>query len=157
VNAPDSAPSRRILVFAAGGLRFGLPLADVREVVRSVAVDSLPGAPAVVSGAIDVRGEIAPVVDIRVRFGAEAVPVSATERFIICRTPQRLVALRADSTEWISEVRHIQEPEAVAAGLEHIRGIARLEDGLVLLYDLGTFLSDAESAALAEALARSAR
>jgi len=41
---------------------------------------------------------------------------------------------------------------SIATGLEHIQGVIRLPDGLVLIQDLDRFLSAAESRALDEAL-----
>jgi len=55
----------QLLVAEIGALRFGLRLSDVREVVRAVAIDPLPGAPDIVEGLINVRGEVVPVLDVR--------------------------------------------------------------------------------------------
>jgi purine-binding chemotaxis protein CheW len=62
------SPERELLIFEIGASRFGLPSADVREVLRAVTIVPLPGAPPIVEGLINVRGRIVPVLDIRRRF-----------------------------------------------------------------------------------------
>ena len=49
-----------VLVFHLNAQRYGLPVADVQEVVRAVAVAPLPKAPRIVEGVIDVRGRLVP-------------------------------------------------------------------------------------------------
>jgi purine-binding chemotaxis protein CheW len=145
---------RRVLVFTADALRFGIPLERVREVVRAVAVDPLPGAPAVIAGAIIVRGGLVPVFDMRARFGLRPSPIRASEHFILARAERRTVAIRADAADWIEDVADdaVIEPAAIARGLARLEGVGRLPDGLVLLQDLDAFLDQAESDALAGAL-----
>jgi purine-binding chemotaxis protein CheW len=68
-----------VVVFELAGQLFGLPAA-VHELIRAVAVVPLPRTPAVVKGVINLRGRIAPVLDLRVWFrlpAKEVEPVSA--------------------------------------------------------------------------------
>ena len=143
-----------VLVFDVGPVRFGLPMERVDEVVRAVALQQLPGAPAVVAGAFVLRGEIIPLFDLRARFGLEAQPLHPSQRFIVASARSRRVALRADAMDWIREVdgTKVREPATIVRGVDRIRGVAQLEDALVLIQDLDAFLDDAESAALDRAL-----
>ena len=58
----------------------------------------------------------------------------------------------------VSSVVTRPESEVIAAheilpGLEGVKGVVRLEDGMILIYDLNKFLSLEEETALDEALA----
>jgi purine-binding chemotaxis protein CheW len=145
----------QFLQFDLSDRRFGLALEAVREVVRAVAVTPLPGAPPVVEGAIDVRGELAPVLDVRARFGVGPAPLRPDQHMVIARAGPRLVALRVDRVVALREVAAAAPSPAgaLAPGLERLAGIARLEDGLVVIQDLEAFLSQAEEEALDRALA----
>ncbi|MEO8561278.1 MAG: chemotaxis protein CheW, partial [bacterium] len=55
-----------------GGATIGLPAAAVREIVRAVAITPLPGAPDIVEGAVNVRGRLVPVIDVRRLLGFPA-------------------------------------------------------------------------------------
>ena len=144
------------LLFALDDRRFALPVAQVREAVPAVAVTPLAGAPGVVEGVIDVHGTVAPVLDLRARFGLPPKPVAADEHLVLAHAGPRLVALRVDRA---TEVATLDEADVAAASaddpaLRHLAGVARLADGLVLVADLAAFLTQGERAALAAALAR---
>ncbi|HWT21988.1 MAG TPA: chemotaxis protein CheW, partial [Solirubrobacteraceae bacterium] len=57
------------LVLPVGADRYALELADVREVVRGPAITPLPGAPAAVLGALNLRGAVIPVLDTAALLG----------------------------------------------------------------------------------------
>jgi purine-binding chemotaxis protein CheW len=66
---PTAAPARRLLVFRLDGREHALPLEQVVEVFRIVAVTPLPEVPPWVRGVMDVRGRVIPVIDLRVKLG----------------------------------------------------------------------------------------
>jgi purine-binding chemotaxis protein CheW len=141
-----------LLVFQLGDLRLALELTVVREVARAVEILPLPGAPPIVEGIIDVRGEIVPVYDVRQRFGLAPAGLHPDQRLVIAWTGERLVALRCDSTEWIEAVVGVADAEPLLRGRALIEGVGRLPDGLVLIQDLPAFLDAAEQEALDAAL-----
>jgi purine-binding chemotaxis protein CheW len=143
-----------LLVFEVGGQRFGLPAADVREVLRAVTLTPLPHAPALVEGVINVRGTLVPVLDIRARFRLPPKPLDHTDHLIVARAAGRLVALRVDRALELArpDAAAVERAEAVVPGVVYVAHLAKLPDGIVLIHDLNTFLSHAEAAALAEAL-----
>lgn len=142
------------VIFTIDDRRYGVPVADVVEIVRAVAITRVPGTPPAVAGVIDVRGTVVPVLDTRRRFGHPPRALSPDERFVIARAGARMVALRADDVA-LEELAPGQLDDAAArvAAADHIVGIARLPDGLVLVHDVARFLSAAESDALDGALA----
>lgn len=148
-----------LVVFDVGGSRYALSAIDVREVFRAVAITPLPEAPAIVEGVIDVRGEVLPVIDLRRRLGAPAVPVSAAEHFIAARAGSRSVIFRAGTRTQVVSVgsEQLREARQVIAGTGTVSGVATLPDGLVLIHDLRTFLSAAETGELDAALSAVAR
>jgi purine-binding chemotaxis protein CheW len=151
----SAATVESVLVFQLGGRRFGLPLASVREVIRAVAMVGLPGAPPVVEGVIDLRGTAVPVLDLRARFGLPPRRLSPDDFLVTARAGERLVAVRVDAVEWLVPLdpARIDDPADLTDGVRHIAGIAHLDDGMVLIHDIETFLEQAESEALERALA----
>jgi purine-binding chemotaxis protein CheW len=149
----DTTPLE-ILVFEIGGRRYGLAVADVRELVRAVTVVPLPRAPAIVEGAINLRGRVVPVLDLRGRFQLPAKPLDPSDHLIIAQAGERLVALRVDrALELLRlDAGQLEEVRGIVPGAEYISWIAKLPADLVLIHDLRAFLTRAESAALAEAL-----
>jgi purine-binding chemotaxis protein CheW len=143
-----------VLVFEVSGQRYALPSSDVWEVLRAAAVVPLPRAPAVVEGVINLRGRLVPVLDLRTRFRLAAKPVEPTDHFVVAQAGDRAVALRVDRATDLAPLGEadVEDAKGVVPGAEYVAWVARHPDGLVLIHDLRTFLSRAESAALAEAL-----
>lgn len=143
-----------ILVFLLDGVRFGLRSGCVREVVRAVAVTRLPRAPAVVEGVIDARGRTVPVLDVRERFGLPGKEPDPADHMVLAEASGRIVAIRVDRAAELRSVEPaaIDAAERIVRGTDWVAGVARLPDGLVLIHDLATFLSQAETEALEAAL-----
>ena len=144
-----------ILIFELAEQRYAIPLRSVREVVRAVAITSLPTAPAVIEGIINVRGTLVPVFDLRARFGLPPKVLEPSDHLIIAWAQSRLVALRVDHADWMIDIGadELQDAATIVPQAEYVDGVAKLPDGLVLIHDLDTFLSEAESEALDAALA----
>lgn len=151
--APGSA-HLEYLVFELAMDRVALPLADVREVLRAVAITRLPGAPATVEGVIDVRGSVIPVIDVRTRVGLPRKRLELEDHLIVVQAAGRTVALRVDRVHWTVRIdpRTIESTREVAPDSFFLAGVAGMVDGLVLIHDLQRFLSPAESRDLARAL-----
>lgn len=143
-----------IISFQIEALSYALPLHTVREVLRAVAVTPLPGAPAVVSGVINLRGRIVPVVDVGCRFGLAERGLSPDEHFLVVAVDGRPIALRAGRAIGLDRVDPGDLDAVVHAGsrLEHLAGVVALPDGLRLIADVPRFLSADEAASVDQAL-----
>lgn len=150
----------QLLVFTLDGGRYGIGAREVREVVRAVAVSHLPGAPPVVLGVIGVRGALAPVFDLRRRFGLPPRGLDPSEHFVIADAAGRVVALRVDAVVGLAEVEDgalAAAREAVASASGAVAGVARLRDGMVVVADPAAFLLAAEAESLDGAMEAAAR
>lgn len=144
----------QLLVFHLEGQKYALPLEAVNRIVRAAEVTPLPQAPEIVLGVLDVEGEVLPVLNVRRRFRLPERPIRVTDQFLLAQAGARAVVLIVDTAEAVMErlAHEIVEPSSVAPGLEHVRGVVRTSDGLVLIHDLERFLSLEEAAALDSAM-----
>jgi purine-binding chemotaxis protein CheW len=143
-----------VLPFELAGHRFGLLVTDVQEVLRAVTISPLPRAPAAVLGVINVRGNLVPVYDVRGRFGLPARALRLADSLIVVHDGARPAAIVA---EWVRGLASLPSEDIEACRLQsgeaqHVRGVARLDDGNVIIYDLRAFLTHAEQAELELAL-----
>jgi purine-binding chemotaxis protein CheW len=150
------------VVFTLDDRFYGLRLSAVSRVLRAVEITLLPKAPPIVIGVINLGGRIIPVINIRRRFGLPERELELTDQLIVARTPRRdgrenegrLLALVVDA---VTEVRNLAaeettDAETILPGLEHLEGVAKTDQGLILIHDLGTFLSLEEESVLAAIL-----
>lgn len=96
----DSAdPSGRLfLLLRVQKQLVAIPTDVVREILMAPRTSRIPGAPAQVRGVANIRGEVMPVVDLRVRLG---LPSGASETADLV---QLLEARKADHLRWIGEL-----------------------------------------------------
>lgn len=143
-----------LVAFSLDDHAYALHLRAVERVVRIVEVTRLPDAPGIVAGVVNVRGKVIPVVDIRKRFLLPARDPNLSDQLIVARTSRRAVALIADSVTGVVECDEAQviAAEAIVPGMQYIKGVAKLKDGMLLIHDLDTFLSLEEDRLLRDAL-----
>lgn len=132
------------------GQRYALDLARVRECLRVVAVTPLPGAPSIVLGAIDLRGAVVPVIDLRERFNKPGRDIRLSDHLVIAETGRRTVALLVDEATGVLEAsaESCAPASDLLPGLDLIAGTVKLDDGLVLIHDLERLLSLEDEAAI---------
>jgi len=145
----------QLLAFGMAQQRYALPLAAVERVVRAVEITPLPKAPPMVLGIVNIGGHIVPVFNVRSRFRLPERDMDLRDHLVLGRTAHRMVALVVDE---VSAVMERAESEVITAqeilpGLEYVQGVARLEDGMILIHDLDKFLSSEEEVILDRALA----
>lgn len=145
-----------IVVVDVHGRRCGLLAADVIELQRAVAQRPLPEAPEVVDGVVNVRGALVPVVDTRTRLGLPRRATRPSDVLVITRIRDLKVALRVDAVHGIVEVPEdaVVAPEQVAPGTRHVQGLVDAGGDVVVIHDLGRFLSWDEADALQAVLER---
>ncbi len=146
--------SNQLVVFTLDEQRYALYLPVVERVVSAVEVTPLPKTPDIVLGVINIQGKVIPVVNIRKRFGLPEREIDLSDQFVIANTPRRTIALVVDTVNGVIEPARekLISSENITPGLEHVDGVIKLEDGLILIHDLDRFLSLEEEKKLDNAL-----
>lgn len=144
----------QLIVFRLDERRYALPLEMVDRVVRAAEVTPLPKAPAIVLGAINVRGRVLPVLNVRRRFAMPEREIRPEDWFLLAHTDRRELALVIDHSDGVIACSpdDINLSTRIVPGLEPFPGVMRLDDGLVLIHDLEKFLSLDETRALEDAM-----
>lgn len=146
----------RWVLLKVDGQTYALHLEAVERVLRMVEVTPLPGAPEVVEGVINIQGEVVPIVSIRKRLGLALRAVAAADSLVVARTRTRRLAIIAESVLGVVErpADAVVSTGDIARGIQHIEGVLKTSDGLVLIYDLEWFFSPEEEQSLDLALER---
>jgi len=144
----------QILVFTMDELAYALPLASVVKVIHSVEIRPLPEAPEIISGIINIKGQIIPVADIRRRFGLTKHETGLNDHLIIADTGKREIAVLVDNVSGIRDLDKTQFDLAKKSVqfAKYISGVAKIDDSLALIYDLELFMSLDEEKELEHAL-----
>ncbi|MDP4289771.1 MAG: chemotaxis protein CheW [Bacteroidota bacterium] len=135
----------QLVVFWINRQRFAIRLSDIRQIIRAVEITPIPNAPEKICGIINLHGTVVPVMNMHFRVGLRGRITDINDRFIIVNASGRVVALRVDK---VAEViydagDHFVNAEEICSGLD-ISGIISSDDGLILIYNLETFLTTEE-------------
>lgn len=130
---------RQFGTFFLNGLCFGVPVRDVQEVLRYQEMTPAPLASDVVSGLINLRGEIVMAIDLRRRMGMPDRPDDQHPMNVVVRAQGEVVSLLVDEIGDVLEVdpdAFEESPETVeGVARELIKGVFKLEDRLMLVLD----------------------
>ncbi len=146
--------SQQLVVFSLDDYRYAVRLSAVVRAVRAVEIIPLPKAPEIVSGVVNLGGEIIPVLNIRGRFRLPERGMRLGDQLLIARTSRRTVALVVDGVHSVIECfgRDSIDPESIVFGLEYVTGVVKLAGGMLFIHDLDRFLSLEEENELASAI-----
>jgi purine-binding chemotaxis protein CheW len=149
-----AVPSLQFVAFRLGSAEFAVDVFAVQEILRLQPILPVPQAPAFVTGVIELRGVLVPVIDLRRRFGVEHPVNEAATRIMIARLNEERVGLIVDA---VSEVMRVPEtslgdppPYIRDVAAEYLRNIVRVSDRLVAVLDLQRVLTAEELIALGE-------
>lgn len=135
--------------FYLDGLLFGVELKGVQEVIRSLDVTKVPLAPDVVSGLINLRGQIVTAVDLRRRLELPPRPAGVPVMNVVVRSEDGAVSLLVDEIGDVLEVEDtsFEPPPKTLKGREMIRGVYKLAKRLLLVLDTERAISMTDASA----------
>jgi len=127
----------RLLTFRLDGRDHALPVDQVVEVVRMVAITPLPDGAPWVAGVLNYRGRVIPVIDLRVRLGLpRREPDLSTPLIVVDAGPQPAALLVDEADEVLAlPADAVQPPDPVAAASPAVTALARHGKRLIVLLD----------------------
>jgi purine-binding chemotaxis protein CheW len=124
---------------------YGVDVRLVQEIRRVTEITQVPRAPDFIKGVINLRGRIIPVIDLKKKLGLGEVIVDKVSRIVVVTLKGRLLGLLVDGASQVLKVKVSSiEPapeEVVQKGGDYLRGVAKLENRLIILVDLATVLA----------------
>jgi purine-binding chemotaxis protein CheW len=144
----------QLVSFILGKEEFGVDILRVQEINRLVEITKVPKAPSYVEGVINLRGKVIPIIDLRKRFGLDLKEQDKDTRIVVVDIDGSIMGMIVDA---VSEVLRLPTstiepaPEiATSIDSEYIRGVAKLEDRLLIFLDLSKVFSQQEKMALSQ-------
>jgi purine-binding chemotaxis protein CheW len=161
MSAPDVAPSAQYLTFTLDGERYAVEISNIREVLEFTSVNRVPRTPEYLRGMINLRGNIVPVIDLRLKLGMTRTERTVDTCVIITQVDvdgERLVlGALADSVQEVIELDagSVAPPPRMGTRVDtrFIRGMGRREDQFLVILDIELVLSEEELTAVASTAA----
>ncbi len=142
------------LAFRLGKTTLGLDINAAVEVMTPFGLKPVPNMPDYIPGVMKIRGEIIPLVDMRVRLGVEPSP--SKERTIIVRSIAGKIGLLVDEVFGIIkfDAGKLRKPPIMFLGLKrrYLAGLYGEGDDVMAVLDMDEILSSEEALELEKSL-----
>ena len=145
MNMPD-----QLLVFSIDGKRYAIHLLAVERVVPAVEITPLAEGPDIVTGVVNVKGRVIPVLNIRRKFRLKERGIELDDNIIIVKGSKWTLAFAVDSVEGVIErrVEEIIPGGNILPDMEYTEGVIKIHDDIVFLHDIDKALSFEEKGKL---------
>jgi purine-binding chemotaxis protein CheW len=156
VGRRKSLNGARFLSFELGAEVYCIDILKARELITWTEVTPLPQTPASVLGVLNLRGQIIPVVDLRIKFGLEGQAPTRRTSIIVVEVERDgallCVGVVVDAVREVisipeGKISHLPYINAQVKA-EYIRGVADTPSGMVILLDVVHSLNDDDYAIL---------
>ncbi|MBC7958852.1 MAG: chemotaxis protein CheW [Vallitaleaceae bacterium] len=144
VNVGKIEEAVQYIVVKIGREQYGINIKYIQNIVRMQGITRVPKAPFYIKGVINLRGEIIPVMSIRLKFGLEAEQYKNNTRIIIVKISGQAIGLIVDEVKEVVEIPEadiqtiLREANDEKAG--YILGVGKVKDDLVTLLNLEGFI-----------------
>lgn len=129
-----------LITFEIADQRFGLDIMSVREIRAWTKATPLPQVPHYVSGVVNLRGTVLPVIDLAARLGWAPTEPTPRHAIIVAQLHGKVMGLIVDAVSDIVTIATEslqQAPGGCSDGLlPFLHGLAALEDRMVMVLDL---------------------
>jgi len=141
--AEDKPMDVHLVTFNLGEV-YGVPIGQVREIVRVGSVTKVPNAPQFMEGVINLRGRVLPVLNLRRRLGLAEERIGKASRIVVTEIGSKVVGLLVDAVAHVIKVpAGLVEPppeEVLEVDADYLTGVCKLKDRLVIMLDLQRLL-----------------
>lgn len=139
-EAPTPGPELHLVTFALDREEFGIPIGQVREVIRVGEITRVPQARQHVRGVTNLRGRILAVVEIRTRMGLAPAEITPRSRIIVVGVHDRTLGILVDRVSQVVKLPALTvapaPDEVLTSNADYITGVARWNSRLIILLDL---------------------
>ena len=139
--------SIQIVTFRIGEEYFGMPVGDVREIIRNTELFDVPGSGPDVRGVINLRGDVIPIIDLRKKFGLPEEMYADNTRVIVVEVEGKLMGIVVDSVSHVIRIDESQiDKPPLLSGMsrEYIMGVVKLDKRLIVLLNIDRILTTEE-------------
>lgn len=139
----------RFLTFQIGNEVYGIEIQYVTEIVGIQKITEVPDMPDFLKGVVNLRGQVKPVLDIRLKFNMKARDYDERTCIIVVNIEDISVGLIVDTVKEVREIlpENISHPPAVGGSEKsrYILGMGKVGDDVNILLDLNKLLNAEES------------
>ncbi len=147
-KSQSDTDTMEFLTFVLGKENYALDIMTVKEIRGYEAVPAIANAPDFIKGVINLRGDIVPIVDLRIKFNIGEVTYDEFTIVIMLNVGSRIVGIVVDE---VSDVIKVSDSEikpppefGVAFDSSYLLGLAPIDDLMIILVNIESLISSEE-------------
>lgn len=154
--------TQQYLTFLLDGEEYGVDILRVQEIKGWDNATPIPNTPDYIRGVLNLRGTIVPIIDLRLRFGLQPLEYGPTTVVIVLRvmSPDENSRIMGIVVDAVSDVYNMPDENikpspdfGSAVDTAFVKGLATVDEKLVIILDIDHMLNSRELAVLDEAAA----
>lgn len=135
--------------FLADGKEYAVEIGKVVEIIYWKKMTPVPGAPSVIEGVIDLRGEVVPVLDLKKLLLPYTDPSSSPRHIVIVSVHEKVIGFVVDEVRAVLRLEEEEiHPPPSFGGSAFVRGVCRVDDRLIFLLDLESLIGVSDTQVL---------
>ena len=152
-QAASDVQGGKFLTFVLADEEYGIEILSVREIIGLLPVTPVPQSPYYVKGVVNLRGQVIPVVDLRLKFDMETIDATDETCIIVVQTGGHQLGIIVDKVSEVLDIHGEDIVDAPTLGTEintdYIMGIGKSEGRVTLLLDIGRVFPSQEVSEIA--------
>jgi len=152
----ESKPASELLIFTIGDDEYCIDILKVQEIRGYDAVTRIANTPDFIKGVINLRGNIVPIIDLRLKLRQGEVLYNETTVVIILNVLKRVIGIVVDN---VSDVITLTQDEikpapefGSALDTQYILGLASVGDRLLVHVDIEHLIGSRDMGLIADAI-----
>lgn len=149
MSVSEITETRQYLTFKLGNEIFATDVAKVREVLDFTTITEIPRTPDFMSGVINLRGSVVPVVDLRLCLEMSKIEKTRNTCIVVVEVvlggESTVIGVLADSVEEVIDLEpeHIQPPPRIGTHIrtDFIKGMGKRDAQFVMILDIDRVFS----------------
>jgi len=146
----------KYLTFNMNDEEYGIGILKIKEINGMMPITTVPQTPEFVKGVINLRGKVIPVIDLRLRFGVDAIDYTERTCIIVVEIEGTAgtvqIGIVVDSVSEVLNIKGEDVEETPTFGTkldtDYILGMAKMEGGVKILLDIDRVLSSDDLSSL---------
>src|SRR6056297_1016339 len=137
----DEIQENKFLMCRIGGEIYGIDIQHVTDIIELQKITEVPDMPEYVRGVINLRGNVIPVIDMRLRFGLESKEYDDRTVITVVKIKEYSIGFIVDTATEVQDIpeKNIDLPPSFQESGEknkYIAGLGKIDDQVIILLDM---------------------
>ncbi|MDZ7794212.1 MAG: chemotaxis protein CheW [Spirochaetia bacterium] len=137
----DEIQENKFLMCRIGNEYYGIDIQHVTDIIELQKITEVPDMPEYVKGVINLRGNVIPVIDMRLRFGLESKEYDDRTVITVVKIKDFSIGFIVDTATEVQDIpeKNIDPPPSFQESGEknkYIAGLGKIDDQVIILLDM---------------------